>query len=75
MPSYVLALLLLASTSTDSTTNEAQPAASQAEARTSEKAKEPKKICRRLDTTGSRTGGQKICMTAEQWRKADLNGF
>ncbi|HEX8643651.1 MAG TPA: hypothetical protein VF702_07030 [Allosphingosinicella sp.] len=30
-----------------------------------------RRICRRIDTTGSRTGGQRVCMTAEQWRRAD----
>lgn len=30
-----------------------------------------RRICRRLDTTGSRTGGQRVCMTAEEWRRAD----
>jgi Ni/Co efflux regulator RcnB len=31
-----------------------------------------RRICRRIDSTGSRTGGQRVCMTAEQWRRVDL---
>ena len=31
-----------------------------------------RRICRRVDTTGSRTGGQRVCMTAEEWRRADF---
>lgn len=30
-----------------------------------------RRICRRIDTTGSRTGGQRVCMTAEEWRRAE----
>ena len=31
-----------------------------------------RRICRRIETTGSRTAGQRVCMTAEQWRRADF---
>ena len=31
-----------------------------------------RRICRRIDSTGSRTAGQRVCMTAEQWRRADM---
>ena len=30
-----------------------------------------RRICRRIDTTGSRTGGQRVCMTAAEWRRAE----
>lgn len=30
-----------------------------------------RRICRRVETTGSRTGGQRLCMTAEEWRRAE----
>jgi hypothetical protein len=35
---------------------------------------QPRKICRRQDTTGARTGGQRICLTKEQWRVVNNGG-
>lgn len=29
-----------------------------------------RRICRRVETTGQRTGAQRLCLTAEQWRRA-----
>lgn len=46
----------------EATTPAAQPAARPAAER---------RICRRLESTGSRTGGQRVCMTAAEWRRAD----
>ena len=34
-------------------------------------AAEERRICRRVETTGTRTGPQRVCLTAEQWRRAD----
>ena len=59
----VVASLLLVSTPTPAsgTPNVGAPV---------EKAKEPKKICKKPDTTGSRLGsGKKVCMTAQEWKK------
>ena len=58
------------------TTTDATPAAHGEQATTSEQAERrpavtERRICRRVDTTGSRTGGQRVCMTAEEWRRAD----
>jgi hypothetical protein len=67
------ALLLLASTNGTAApagSTEAAPATTSAP-----KAKEERKICKRVDMTGARTAAKKVCMTAEQWRKADLDGF
>jgi hypothetical protein len=35
-------------------------------------AKEERKICRLVDTSESRLGAQKVCMTAAQWKKAQF---
>ena len=35
--------------------------------------KEPKKICRTIDTTSSRLKSKKVCLTREQWRNAKYN--
>jgi len=60
------------------TTTEAAPPAQTAEesaAPAEQGARRPasseRRICRRIDTTGSRTGGQRVCMTAEEWRRAE----
>jgi hypothetical protein len=50
------------------TASEQQAATQQVRTRPSA---EERRICRRLETTGSRTGAQRVCMTAEQWRRAD----
>lgn len=47
----------------------AQPAAPSAEQRSEAPAE--RRICRRIETTGQRTGNQRVCMTAEQWRRTD----
>ena len=46
------------------------PVAAPAEAKPA--AKEEKKICKTIAATGSRTGGQKVCMTRAEWKKVDL---
>ena len=46
------------------------PAAAPAAAKPA--AKEEKKICKTIAATGSRTGGQKVCMTRAEWKKVDL---
>ncbi|HEX4739390.1 MAG TPA: hypothetical protein VH331_17720 [Allosphingosinicella sp.] len=35
------------------------------------KPKEEHKICKRVNGSEARLGAQKVCMTAEQWKKAD----
>lgn len=35
-------------------------------------AKEEKKVCKTIASTGSRTGGQKVCMTRAEWKKVDM---
>lgn len=37
-------------------------------------AAQPRQICRRQETTGSRTGGERICLTREQWRVVNNGG-
>ncbi|MXO90161.1 hypothetical protein [Pontixanthobacter aquaemixtae] len=39
-----------------------------AETAKEEEAKEPKKICKRVQSMGSRRG-ERICMTREEWRE------
>jgi len=34
------------------------------------KPKKERKICRKMDTSDSRLGAQRMCMTAEQWKHA-----
>lgn len=33
-----------------------------------------RKICRRIDTTGSRLGSQRVCMTEREWRAHSFDG-
>jgi hypothetical protein len=33
---------------------------------------EPRKICRIMDTSESRLGAKRVCMTAEQWKHAQF---
>jgi hypothetical protein len=35
---------------------------------------QPRLICRRQETTGSRTGGDRICLTKQQWRTVYSGG-
>jgi hypothetical protein len=35
---------------------------------------QPRMICRRQETTGARTGGERICLTKDQWRIVDNGG-
>ena len=53
------------------TTEASEPAATPAE-QAERPAPAERRICRRIDSTGSRTAGQRVCMTAEQWRRADM---
>ena len=71
--SFLLGVLLLASGS-----NPAHPATStpsttetpvRAPAANAEADKAAKKICRLPETSDSRIGGKKICLTADQWRR------
>jgi ribosomal protein L12E/L44/L45/RPP1/RPP2 len=72
--SLLLGTLLLVSGSvpTDSA-SATTPAAAQAPAATAETKKSDegeKKICKREENTESRLGGKRVCMTAEQWKRA-----
>jgi hypothetical protein len=53
----------------------AQPAASDQQAAPEQQGRRPateeRRICRRLETTGSRLGAQRVCRTAAEWRRAD----
>ena len=53
------------------TTEAAEPAATPAQ-QAERPAPAERRICRRIDSTGSRTAGQRVCMTAEQWRRVDM---
>ena len=33
-----------------------------------------RQICRRQQTTGARTGGERICLTRDQWRRVESGG-
>lgn len=77
---FSVAAPLAAASAQPETTTEAAPAAatetgSQA-APAADSGNRPaaaeRRICRRVDTTGSRTGGQRVCLTAEQWRRVDM---
>lgn len=73
--SLALIALLLTSTNTVATANQTTPTPPVAESGgAATKASEPKKICKRLELTGARTASKKLCLTAEQWRKTDING-
>ncbi|MFC7498840.1 hypothetical protein ACFQRC_06365 [Enterovirga sp. GCM10030262] len=50
----------------------ANEAATEAEAPKAPAAKEEKKVCKTIETTGSRTGGKKVCMTRAEWKKVDM---
>jgi len=62
----------------ETATSDTAPATSASEqsAAPAEQAERPapaeRRICRRIDSTGSRTAGQRVCMTAEQWRRVDM---
>lgn len=47
-------------------------AAAEAPAAAKPAAKEEKKVCKTIASTGSRTGGQKVCMTRAEWKKVDM---
>lgn len=52
-----------------------QEQTAQANQSTEQQAERPapseRRICRRIESTGSRTAAQRVCMTAEQWRRAE----
>jgi len=50
----------------------ANETAVEAEAPKAPAAKEEKKVCKTIETTGSRTGGKKVCMTRAEWKKVDM---
>jgi hypothetical protein len=71
---FLLGILLLVSgdvlpDSADSAPPAAQAPAQQATAGV-DTSKGEKKICRREESTESRLGGKRICLTAEQWKRA-----
>jgi len=71
--SFLLGVLLLVSGAQTQETTTASPAAAQepaqaATAGAEKPKKDEKKICRRQESTESRLGGKRICLTAEQWR-------
>ena len=57
--------------STNGTSEAANEQAEPAE-QSSERPREERRICRRIGTTGSRTGGQRVCMTADEWRRFEF---
>ncbi|HET6940807.1 MAG TPA: hypothetical protein VFH89_01460 [Sphingomicrobium sp.] len=71
---FFLGVLLLVSGNvpTDSATAQvpAQQAAADADADANKADKVEKKICKREESTESRLGGKRICLTAEQWKRA-----
>lgn len=72
--SLLLGVLLLVSggvpTDSASTASPAQAQAPAATADADKAGKDEKKICKREENTESRLGGKRICMTAEQWKRA-----
>lgn len=46
------------------------PPAAQADSKTAEAPDPGKKICKRQPVTGQLQGTKRICMTAEQWKRA-----
>jgi hypothetical protein len=77
--SFLLGVLLLVSgdipTDSVTTTPSAAQGQTPATAAGAEKAgKEEKKICKREESTESRLGGKRICLTAEQWRRVAQGG-
>jgi hypothetical protein len=63
MITALFSLLLLAELPTNSTTDSSTAPAAQKET-----PKEERKICKREDSTESRLGGKRICMTADEWK-------
>jgi len=73
--SFLLGVLLLVSgdvptDSANSTPPAAQAPSQQATADTEKADGGEKKICKREENTESRLGGKRICLTAEQWKRA-----
>ena len=72
--SLLLGVLLLVSgdipTESANATPSAQAQAPAATAEPDKAGKDEKKICKREENTESRLGGKRICMTAEQWKRA-----
>lgn len=61
-----IALVMMAATSPASAQTNATP--------TPAPAKEERKICRRMEQTGSRMGGgQRICHTAAEWQQLEMD--
>ena len=76
MFTFAMAMLIAASTTAAATTAEAQPApvADATESATANqdagKAEaKPKKICRKVQSTGSRLTSGKLCKTEEEWKR------
>ena len=73
--SFLLGVLLLVSggvptDSANSTPPAAQSPAQQAAPDSDKVDKGERKICKREESTESRLGGKRICLTAEQWKRA-----
>ena len=72
--SFLLGVLLLVSgdvptDSANSTPPAAQAPSQQATAEMEKADGGEKKICKREESTESRLGGKRVCLTAEQWRE------
>ena len=65
MFTVALTMLLLASATDTATAAPSLPT----EVQTDENPKAERKICKREDSTESRLGGKRVCLTAEQWRE------
>ena len=67
------ALLLVSGNVPTDSASATPPAAAHAPSGTAEAKKSDegeKKICKREENTESRLGGKRICLTAEQWKRA-----
>ena len=67
---FFLGVLLLVSGNVPTDSAAAQAPAQQATADADKADKGEKKICKREESTESRLGGKRICLTAEQWKRA-----
>jgi len=67
---FFLGVLLLVSGNVPTDSATAQAPAQQATADADKADKAEKKICKREESTESRLGGKRICLTAEQWKRA-----
>ncbi len=73
---FAMAMLMAASTTAAATTAEAQPAPAAEGTETARASQDagkagakPKKICRKVQSTGSRLTSGKLCKTEEEWKR------